>query len=183
MNRFLIQGWEATNLRSPPFLAAHESERGQARSCGEAGGMAMVQLPALRNGEDGHGGDRVGMDCPTTGSNQIVGEGIVVNPTLRKVREGWGTLSVLAWVSSQQNGRVGHPPRAEVRKPVITAESNEMHAAGLLVTNKALRHADILHPRSQNRDLGHPRFFVVLKFRDLGHPPPEQPNPNAFPRP
>ena len=52
----------------------------------------MVQLSVLRNGEDERGGDRVGVDCPTTGSEQNIGKGASVNPTLRKVREGWGTL-------------------------------------------------------------------------------------------
>ena len=51
----------------------------------------MVQLSALCNGEDEHGGDRVGVDCPTKGNEQNIGKGASVNPTLRKVREGWGT--------------------------------------------------------------------------------------------
>ena len=33
------------------------------------------------------------------------------------------------------------------------------------------RHANILLPTSQNRDVGHPYFVVGLGFRDLGHPP------------
>jgi hypothetical protein len=51
----------------------------------------MVELFALCNGEDRRGGDRVGVDRPTTGRGKAVGEWIVVKPTLRKVREGWGT--------------------------------------------------------------------------------------------
>lgn len=51
----------------------------------------MVQLSALRNGEDERGGDRVGVDRPATGREQGFGKGASVNPTLRKVREGWGT--------------------------------------------------------------------------------------------
>lgn len=31
----------------------------------------------------------------TTASGKTAGEGIVVNPTLRKMREGWGTCSVV----------------------------------------------------------------------------------------
>src|ERR1039458_1806454 len=71
--------------------AIHAPQPGQARSCGQAGRLAMVQLSALRNGEDERGGDRVGVDRPTTGREQGFGKGASVNPTLRKVREGWGT--------------------------------------------------------------------------------------------
>jgi hypothetical protein len=38
----------------------------------------------------------------------------------------------------------------------------------LLVTNKTLRHANIVHPMSQRRDMGHP---VICGWSDLGHPP------------
>jgi hypothetical protein len=56
----------------------------------------VVQLSALCNGEDEHGGDRVGVDCPTKGNEQNIGKGASVNPTLRKVREGWGTRQCCA---------------------------------------------------------------------------------------
>jgi len=38
----------------------------------------------------------------------------------------------------------------------------------LLVTNKTLRHANIVHPMSQKRDMGHP---FICGWSDLGHPP------------
>ncbi len=66
-----------------------------------------------------------------------------------------------------------------MRKSSITTECEEVKAAALLITNKPLRHPNIVHPwglsgkrkaghgglcypRSQNRDLGHPAFVVVF---------------------
>jgi hypothetical protein len=40
----------------------------------------------------------------------------------------------------------------------------------LLVTNKTLRHANIVHPMSQKRDMGHP---LICRWSNLGHLPPD----------
>jgi len=50
-----------------------------------------------------------------------------------------------------------------VRKTMVITESDEVETAGLLVTNQALRHANILHPVSQKPDMGH-----ILRV-DLSH--------------
>src|SRR5665213_260657 len=99
----------AQRIEARGKAAIHAPQPGQARSCGEAGRLAMVQLSALRNGEDRHGGDRVGVDCPTKGSEQNTGKGASVNPTLRKVREGWGTLNVVVLREKRRWGKGGPP--------------------------------------------------------------------------
>ena len=71
----------------------------------------MVQFCALRDGDDGDCGDRVGLDSAETGSKQDAGERTVVQPTLRKRREGWGTRSV-GKRKDVKARRVGHPPQA-----------------------------------------------------------------------
>lgn len=45
---------------------------------------------------------------------------------------------------------------AKMPQAVIAAKSNDVETAALLITNKPLRHASILHPMSQKRDMGHP---------------------------
>ena len=84
----------AQRIKARGKAAIHAPQPGQAASCGEVGRPATVELSALRNGEDERGGDRVGVDRPTTGREQVFGKGASVNPTLRKVREGWGTRQV-----------------------------------------------------------------------------------------
>ena len=49
------------------------------------------------------------MDGAETGDEQDVGKGSSVKPTLRKVREGWGTHSV-GLGKFVKKERVGHPP-------------------------------------------------------------------------
>jgi len=53
-------------------------------------------------------------------------------------------------------GCVGHPP--EIGLVAITTGSDEVKAPALLITKQAPRHPNILAPRSQKRDLGHPIF-------------------------
>ncbi len=43
--------------------------------------------------------------------------------------------------------------RSEVWEPVIATEGDEVETAALLIADEALRHANILHPRSQKRVL------------------------------
>jgi hypothetical protein len=40
---------------------------------------------------------------------------------------------------------------AQQRQSSVTTEGQEVEGSGLLITNKPLRHPNILHPRSQNR--------------------------------
>ena len=51
---------------------------------------------------------------------------------------------------------------------MMTTEGDEVETTALLIADQALRHANIVHPRSQKRDLGHPFF---LDWTDVGHPP------------
>jgi len=110
----------AQRVESRGRTAIHAPQPGQARSCGEAGRLAMVQLSALRNGEDERGGDRVGVDRPTTGREQGFGKGASVNPTLRKVLEGWGTRPC-----SSATDAPARPPSGGARPARSIAATNE----------------------------------------------------------
>src|ERR1035438_213784 len=58
--------------------------------------------------------------------------------------------------------------RAQVGQPPIATKGDEVEGPALLVTNKTLRHANIVHPMSQKRDMGHP---LICGWSDLGHLP------------
>ena len=61
------------------------------------------------------------MDGAETGDEQDVGKGSSVKPTLRKVREGWGTHSV-GLGKFVKKERVGHPPKyAKDGAPTVLA--------------------------------------------------------------
>jgi hypothetical protein len=66
-------------------------------------------------------------------------------------------------------------PRAEIWKSTLATEGEEVKTAALLITNKPLRHPNVLNPMSQNRvgalGAGHP---IILEYSDLGHPPSSQ---------
>jgi hypothetical protein len=55
-----------------------------------------------------------------------------------------------------------------IGESAMATEGDEVEAPASLVANKPLRHANILHPMSQNRDMGHP---FPLRLADPGHPP------------
>jgi hypothetical protein len=57
--------------------------------------------------------------------------------------------------------------RAKIWEPTITTEGEEVKTSALLITDKSLRHPNILHPRSL-RDLGHP---IIYGWSDLDDPP------------
>ena len=49
---------------------------------------------------------------------------------------------------------------AQVLESVIARVVDEVKTAALLITNEPFRHGCILHPMSQNRDMGHPDLLV-----------------------
>src|SRR6266567_2337720 len=125
---FIVKGWEATNpdlalppLTSPQNWVPHPRDAfvfvarvgyynpikpwvGR-----ETGRLAMVEFRSLCDWCNGRRGDRVRMDRAETGSEPDAGERTVVQPTLRKEREGWGTHRD-GLGKKVKARRVGHPP-------------------------------------------------------------------------